>query len=211
MAAGSRRAVPLRHGGKRALDIAGASMGLLLLSPLLLGLAAAVRLSMGAPVFYRQRRPGFRGEPFTLLKFRTMSGDIDSTGIALPDAERITPLGRLLRRTSLDELPELINVLIGDMSLVGPRPLLLEYLPLYSSEQARRHEVRPGITGWAQIHGRNAIGWDEKFAYDLWYVDNWSLALDLKILWRSLFKVWRAEGISQAGHATVDKFRGSSS
>lgn len=198
-----------RRGVKRAFDAAGAFVALLLLCPLMLVIAVAIRFAMGAPVIYRQRRPGLRGQPFTMLKFRTMSGHADSTGLPLADGERITALGRFLRRTSLDELPELINVLIGDMSLVGPRPLLLEYLPLYSPEQARRHELRPGITGWAQINGRNAIGWDEKFAYDVWYVDHCSLALDLKILWHSLFKVWHAEGISQAGHATAEKFRGS--
>jgi lipopolysaccharide/colanic/teichoic acid biosynthesis glycosyltransferase len=210
MAGGYCRTGRHAHRAKRALDVAGALTGLVLLSPLMLAIAVAVLLTMGAPVLYRQRRPGRRGKPFTLLKFRTMDSRRDRNGAELDDGERITLIGRLLRKTSLDELPELLNVLVGDMSLVGPRPLLLEYLPLYSDEQARRHELRPGITGWAQINGRNAIGWHEKFAYDVWYIDHWSLALDLKILWRSLFKVWHAEGISQAGHATTEKFRGNS-
>jgi sugar transferase EpsL len=194
---------------KRFLDIAGAILGLVLLSPLLLAVAVAVRLKMGGPVLFRQQRPGLHGKPFILVKFRTMSDDVGADGVALPDGTRMSRLGRFLRRTSLDELTELFNVLRGDMSLVGPRPLLQEYLPLYTPEQARRHDVRPGITGWAQVNGRNTIAWDEKFAYDVWYVDHQSIWLDLKILWLSVVKVLRAEGISQAGHATMEKFRGS--
>lgn len=196
--------------GKRALDLLGSILALLLLSPLMLVIAAAVRITMGSPVLYRQRRPGLHGNPFIMLKFRTMRNQIDSAGDALPDGERITALGRLLRMTSLDELPELINVLTGQMSLVGPRPLLMEYLPLYSARQARRHDLPPGITGWAQINGRNAIDWEQKFAYDVWYVEQASLKLDSKILLLSLLKVLRAEGISQTGHATMERFRGSS-
>jgi lipopolysaccharide/colanic/teichoic acid biosynthesis glycosyltransferase len=194
---------------KRAFDVAGAVLGVILLSPLLLAVAAAVRLNMGAPVLFRQQRPGFRGKPFTLLKFRTMKHAVDAEDVQLPDGARLTALGRFLRQTSLDELPELLNVLVGDMSIVGPRPLLMEYLPLYSDEQARRHEVRPGITGWAQVNGRNTISWEQKLAYDVWYVDHYCVSLDAKILWTSIARVLRADGISQAGHATTEKFRGS--
>lgn len=194
---------------KRLVDIAGALLGLVLLSPLMLAVAIAVRANMGSPVLFRQQRPGLHGRAFTLLKFRTMREETGADGVALPDAARLSRLGSFLRRTSLDELTELFNVLRGDMSLVGPRPLLPEYLALYSAEQARRHEVRPGITGWAQVNGRNAIAWDEKFAYDVWYVDHQSTWLDLKILWLSVLRVLRAEGISQTGHATMEKFRGS--
>jgi sugar transferase EpsL len=194
---------------KRALDIVGAILALVLFSPLILAVAVAIRLNMGSPVLFRQQRPGLHGKSFTLLKFRTMSDAVGADGAALPDGTRMTRLGSFLRRTSLDELAELFNVLKGDMSLVGPRPLLTEYLPLYSVEQARRHDVRPGITGWAQVNGRNAIAWEQKFAYDIWYVDNQSVWLDLKILWMSVARVLRTEGISQAGHATAEKFRGS--
>jgi sugar transferase EpsL len=194
---------------KRLVDIVGALLGLVLLSPLMLAVAIAVRANMGSPVLFRQQRPGLHGRAFTLLKFRTMREETGADGVALPDAARLSRLGSFLRRTSLDELTELFNVLKGDMSLVGPRPLLPEYLALYSAEQARRHEVRPGITGWAQVNGRNAIAWDEKFAYDVWYVDHQSTWLDLKILWLSVLRVLRAEGISQTGHATMEKFRGS--
>ena len=194
---------------KRALDILGAVLGSVLLSPLIVAVAVAVRLDLGSPILFRQQRSGLHGKPFTLLKFRTMKNAVGPDGNELPDAVRLSRLGRFLRRASLDELAELFNVLKGDMSLVGPRPLLPEYLPLYSAEQARRHEVRPGITGWAQINGRNGIEWDEKFVHDVWYVDNRSMALDLKILWLSVIKVVRAEGISQAGHPTMEKFRGS--
>jgi lipopolysaccharide/colanic/teichoic acid biosynthesis glycosyltransferase len=194
---------------KRGLDICVAALGLVLLSPLLLASALAIRLTIGAPVLFRQKRPGLHGRSFTLVKFRSMrnvsrSEDVD-------DAQRLTRLGSLLRRTSLDELPELWNVLIGDMSLVGPRPLLMEYLPLYTPQQARRHEVRPGLTGWAQINGRNATSWEQRLALDTWYVDNQSLALDLKILAMTVPKVLRAEGVSQPGQSTMAKFRGSGS
>lgn len=194
---------------KRLVDIAGATAGLLLLSPLLALVALAVRLKLGSPVLFRQQRPGLRGKPFTLVKFRTMLDARDSNGRPLPDAERLPPFGRWLRATSLDELPELWNVLKGEMSLVGPRPLLMHYLPLYSPEQARRHEVRPGLTGWAQVNGRNAIGWEEKFALDTWYVDHWSLALDLKILALSVVSVLRPHGITAEDSATMPEFTGS--
>lgn len=193
---------------KRCVDTMLAGLGLALLSPVLLGVAAVVRLSLGSPVLFRQVRPGLRGEPFEMLKFRTMRDAHDAHGRLLPDAERLTAVGRFLRATSLDELPELLNVVRGEMSLVGPRPLLMEYLPLYTPEQARRHEVRPGITGWAQVNGRNALSWDEKFRLDVWYVDNQSLWLDLRILLRTVKKVFVREGISQEGHATMEKFRG---
>lgn len=193
---------------KRVLDILGAGFGLLVLSPVLLIVALLIRLQMGPPVFFRQTRPGLHGEPFEMIKFRSMRDAHDADGNPLPDEDRITGVGRFLRATSLDELPELWNVLKGEMSLVGPRPLLMEYLPLYSPEQARRHEVRPGVTGWAQVNGRNAISWDEKFALDVWYVDNRSLWLDLKIIWLTLRKVLRREGISAAGEATMPKFMG---
>jgi sugar transferase EpsL len=194
---------------KRFFDVVGALFGILVFSPVLLAVALIVRLNMGAPVLFRQRRPGLHGEAFTLLKFRTMRDSIDADGSAAPDDKRLTRLGLFLRRTSLDELTELFNVLAGDMSLVGPRPLLMEYLPLYSAEQARRHEVRPGITGWAQVNGRNAIAWEQKLAYDVWYVDHRSIFLDVKILCMSVGKVLSAEGISQEGHATTERFRGS--
>lgn len=196
---------------KRILDIIGASLALIIFSPVMLLVALAVRLKLGAPILFRQRRPGLHGRPFTLLKFRTMREASHPDGTLLPDSDRLTGLGKFLRRTSLDELPELLNVLAGDMSLVGPRPLLVEYLPLYSAEQARRHEVRPGITGWAQVNGRNTIAWDQKFAYDIWYIEHHSTWLDVKILCISLVRVVMAQGISQAGHATSEKFRGSPS
>lgn len=191
---------------KRVFDIAGTTIGLLLLSPVLIIVSLMIWQQMGFPVFFRQTRPGFHGKPFEMIKFRTMRDAVDANGNPLPDAERLTGLGRFLRSSSLDELPELWNVLKGDMSLVGPRPLLMEYLPLYSPEQARRHEVRPGLTGWAQVNGRNAISWDEKFALDVWYVDNHSLWLDLKIIWLTIRKVAKREGISAAGEATMPKF-----
>jgi sugar transferase EpsL len=193
---------------KRALDVVGAAVGLVLLSPLLLAIAIAVRLAHGAPVLFRQVRPGRFGVPFELGKFRTMTDRRGPEGELLPDADRLTGLGRFLRRTSLDELPELLNVLRGDMSLVGPRPLLLEYLPLYSVEQARRHEVRPGITGWAQVHGRNAQTWEDRFALDVWYVDHASIGLDLEILGKTVRTVFAREGISEGGHATRGNFKG---
>lgn len=196
---------------KRIIDILGAGLGLVLLSPVLAILAYKIRREMGSPVLFRQTRPGRDGKPFQMIKFRTMRNAIDVSGRPLPDAERLTKLGRFLRSSSLDELPELWNVLKGEMSLVGPRPLLMEYLPLYSPEQARRHEVRPGVTGWAQVNGRNAISWEEKFALDVWYVDNRSLWLDLKIVWLTIRKVIKRDGISAAGEATMSKFTGNGS
>lgn len=194
---------------KRLIDIIASGVGLLVLSPLLLVIALAIRFSMGPGVLFRQQRPGRSGRVFTMYKFRTMRDAYDASGAMLPDAQRMTRVGSFLRRSSLDELPELFNVLKGDMSLVGPRPLLVDYLALYTPEQARRHEVRPGITGWAQVNGRNAISWEQKFEYDVWYVDNRSLALDLKILLMTVVAVFRREGISQAGHATAERFAGS--
>jgi lipopolysaccharide/colanic/teichoic acid biosynthesis glycosyltransferase len=194
---------------KRTLDFLVALLGLVVLSPLMLAIAVIIRISMGSPVFFRQQRPGLHGIPFQLLKFRTMGNLADAGGHHRPDADRLTPLGKFFRSTSLDELPELWNVLRGDMSLVGPRPLLMEYLPLYTPQQARRHEARPGITGWAQISGRNAISWDERFALDVWYVDHRSLSLDLRILATTLVRVAQREGTSQQGHATMPRFRGS--
>jgi len=191
---------------KRAIDLAGAAAGLVLLWPLLLVIALAVRLRLGAPVLFRQARPGLHGRPFELLKFRTMTDARDAAGRLLSDAERLTPLGRRLRSTSLDELPELINVVRGEMSLVGPRPLLMAYLPHYTPEQARRHEVRPGITGWAAVQDRNATSWERRMRQDVWYVDHWSLALDLRILLLTVLKVLRREGISAEGHATMPRF-----
>ena len=193
---------------KRAIDTILALAALISLSPLLLMLALLVRVQLGAPVFFRQQRPGLHAQPFTLLKFRTMTDQRDAAGRLLPDAQRLTRLGRTLRSTSLDELPELLNVLRGDMSLVGPRPLLMEYLSRYNAQQARRHEVRPGITGWAQVNGRNTLSWEDKFALDVWYVDHVSLALDIKILALTVWKVLRREGISAAGEATMGEFIG---
>ena len=197
-----------RHWGKRLLDLCLTIGAFLLLSPMMGVIAIIVRLKLGAPVLFRQQRPGLHGQPFTLYKFRTMTDARDAEGNLLPDAERLTSLGRFLRSSSLDELPELFNVLKGEMSLVGPRPLLMEYLPRYSPDQMRRHEVRPGITGWAQINGRNALTWQEKFELDVWYVDHQSLRLDLKILWLTLIKVLKREGISAEGHVTMSKFMG---
>lgn len=194
--------------GKRLIDLSLSVLGLLLLGPLIMLLALIIRWRMGTPVLFRQRRPGLNQQPFTLLKFRTMTDARDETGALLPDEERLTSLGRLLRRSSLDELPQLINVLRGEMSLIGPRPLLMGYLPLYTAEQARRHEVRPGISGWAQVNGRNAISWEAKFAHDVWYVDHLSLGLDLRIAGMTISRVLRREGISQEGQATMEAFRG---
>ena len=196
---------------KRLFDVTAASIALLLLAIPLLLLVWQVRRKLGSPVFFRQVRPGMDGQPFEMVKFRTMNDARGEDGELLPDVVRLTPFGRFLRATSLDELPELWNVIKGDMSLVGPRPLLVEYLPLYSPEQARRHEVRPGITGWAQVNGRNALSWDEKFKLDVWYVDNRSLWLDIKILWLTVKKVLVRDGISAAGEATMSKFTGSKS
>lgn len=195
---------------KRFLDILGSGLGIIFLSPVLVAVGLMVWRKMGHPVLFEQIRPGLHGKPFRMIKFRTMLDAADVDGNLLPDSERLTALGSFLRASSLDELPELWNVLKGDMSLVGPRPLLMEYLPLYSAEQARRHEVRPGVTGWAQINGRNWISWDDKFALDLWYVDNQSVWLDMKILWKTIAKVARREGISAADEATMPKFTGNS-
>lgn len=193
---------------KRLLDIIIAAAALVLLSPVLLLLAWQIRRKLGTPVLFRQVRPGRGGIPFVMYKFRTMRDAADENGRPLPDAERLTPFGRKLRAASLDELPELWNVLKGDMSLVGPRPLLMEYLPLYNAEQRRRHLVRPGITGWAQVNGRNAISWPEKFRLDVWYVENRSLLLDIKILFLTVKKVLGRSGINSEGEATVTKFTG---
>jgi lipopolysaccharide/colanic/teichoic acid biosynthesis glycosyltransferase len=193
---------------KRSLDICASILGLALLSVPLITLGLLVRLRLGSPIFFIQQRPGLQGRPFSMLKFRTMTDEKGSDGQLLPDAVRLTSFGRFLRASSLDELPELWNVLKGDMSLVGPRPLLMEYLPLYTPEQARRHEVRPGITGWAQINGRNAISWEHRFSLDVWYVKNRPLALDLKILWLTVKKVFMREGINAAGEATMTRFTG---
>jgi lipopolysaccharide/colanic/teichoic acid biosynthesis glycosyltransferase len=194
---------------KRLVDVIGALAGLVLFSPVLLIVAAVLWAKMGRPVFFRQTRPGQHGKPFLMYKFRTMREATDRAGNPLSDAERLTPFGRFLRSTSLDELPELWNVLKGDMSLVGPRPLLMEYLPLYSAEQARRHELRPGLTGWAQVNGRNALSWEAKFALDVWYVDNHSMWLDLKIIWMTVIKVIKRQEISADGEATMSRFNGS--
>ncbi|MDB5352389.1 MAG: sugar transferase [Planctomycetota bacterium] len=196
------------HAAKRTLDAVGALVGLLLLSPLLAVVAAAVFLMMGRPVFFAQVRSGHRARPFTLLKFRTMRAVTGPGSEALPDADRLTRLGWLLRRASLDELPQLWNVLRGEMSLVGPRPLLPEYVPLYTPEQARRHEVQPGLTGWAQVRGRNAVSWEERLADDVWYVDHRSLALDLMILAFTCRRVVNGRGVSGKGEATMARFRG---
>lgn len=193
---------------KRLLDICVAFFGLLCLLPVLLVLALLIRLKLGSPVLFSQIRPGKDGKPFRMVKFRSMTDARDTDGKLLPDAERLPPFGRFLRSSSLDELPELWNVLKGDMSLVGPRPLLMDYLPLYSPEQYRRHEVLPGITGWAQVNGRNAISWEQKFAYDVWYVDNHSLWLDIKILLLTLKKVFIRDGITAEGEATMPRFTG---
>lgn len=193
---------------KRLFDIVASAVLLILLSPLLAALALLVRTKLGSPVLFRQTRPGRGGKPFKMLKFRTMTDARGPDGELLPDTDRLTTFGRFLRSSSLDELPELWNVLKGDMSLVGPRPLLMEYLPLYSPEQARRHMVRPGITGWAQINGRNAISWEQKFAHDVWYVDNNSIWLDLKIIVQTITKVMQQSGISAHGEVTMPRFTG---
>lgn len=195
---------------KRLLDILASGMGLLVLLPFLVIIGVVIALKLGRPIFFTQTRPGLHARPFNMIKFRTMTDARDSEGNLLPDAERLTPFGKFLRSTSLDELPELWNVLKGDMSLVGPRPLLMQYVPLYSKEQARRHEVRPGITGWAQINGRNALNWEDKFKLDIWYVDNQSFLLDLRILWMTILKVVRRDGISAQGEATMSAFTGNS-
>jgi len=192
------------------MDVLLSAVALGMLSLVLVLLTLSVRVLIGSPAFFQQARPGLAGQPFKMIKFRTMNNQCDVAGNLLPDARRLTAFGRFLRSTSLDELPELWNVIKGDMSLVGPRPLLMEYLPLYSPEQARRHEVRPGITGWAQVNGRNALSWEEKFKLDVWYVDNRTFWLDLKILLMTVKKVFVRDGISADGEATMSKFQGSS-
>ncbi|EGR2692646.1 sugar transferase [Vibrio parahaemolyticus] len=193
---------------KRLFDFCASLFGLVLLSPIIALVAWKIRKNLGSPVLFRQTRPGLHGKPFEMVKFRTMKDAVDAQGNPLPDSERMTPFGDKLRNSSLDELPELWNVLKGEMSLVGPRPLLMQYLPLYSQEQARRHEVRPGVTGWAQINGRNAISWEDKFKLDVWYVDNRNLWLDIKILFLTVKKVFVKEGISADGHVTIEPFTG---
>ena len=197
-----------RRYGKRLFDIALALPALIVLAPLMAALAVVVRVSQGPPAFFRQRRPGWHHRPFTLYKFRTMAEVRDGQDPCSSDAERLTPVGRTLRRLSLDELPEFLNVLRGDMSLVGPRPLLMQYLERYTPEQARRHDTRPGMTGWAQVNGRNAVNWEERFGFDVWYVDHVSLRLDVLILARTVWKVLKREGISQPEEATMREFMG---
>lgn len=194
---------------KRLLDMIIASIALILLSPLYAVVAYKVRKNLGSPVLFRQVRPGLHGKPFEMIKFRTMKDAVDEQGNPLPDSERLTPFGQMLRSTSLDEMPELWNVIKGDMSIVGPRPLLMEYLPLYSPEQAKRHDVRPGMTGHAQVNGRNAIGWEEKFKLDTWYVENQSIWLDFKIMFKTVHKVLAKDDISAEGEATMTRFTGS--
>ena len=199
---------PFSDAKKRAFDVAVALPVMVALAPVLVGIAIMIRLIDGAPVLFRQDRPGRDGRIFTLIKFRTMTDKSASDGSPVPDGQRQTSLGRLLRRLSLDELPQLWNVIVGDMSLVGPRPLLVEYLQHYSSEQMRRHEVRPGMTGWAQVNGRNALGWEERFKLDVWYVDNRSIFLDVKILWMTIKRVLKREDIAHPGQATMRRFTG---
>lgn len=194
---------------KRLIDVLAASLGLLIAAPILGISMLAIRFSMGSPVIFAQIRPGFQGAPFRMLKLRTMCDAVDANGQLLPDAQRLTGLGKFLRSASIDELPSLWNVLKGEMSLVGPRPLLMDYLPLYTAEQARRHEVRPGLTGWAQVNGRNALSWEEKFRLDVWYVDNRGFWLDIKILWMTVAKVLGRHGVTADGEATMSKFKGS--
>lgn len=193
---------------KRLMDFITSFIGLIVLFPLIVILSLLVRINLGSPILFEHIRPGMNGRPFRMIKFRTMLEAVDDNGKSLPDSERITKFGSFLRATSLDELPELWNVLKGDMSLVGPRPLLMEYLDLYTPEQARRHEVRPGVTGWAQVNGRNAISWEEKFKLDVWYVDNCSMWLDIKILFITVGKVIKRDGIASEGHATTENFKG---
>jgi lipopolysaccharide/colanic/teichoic acid biosynthesis glycosyltransferase len=198
-----------QHYSKRLLDLTLTIPALILLAPVLALVACLVRIKLGAPIFFRQQRPGLHGRPFMLLKFRTMTDARDADGKLLPDTVRLTPFGRFLRSSSFDELPELINVLRGEMSLVGPRPLLMEYLDRYTSEQMRRHQVLPGISGWAQVNGRNALEWNQKFALDVWYVDHQSLWLDLKIVAITIWKILVREGINQPGQATAEEYKGS--
>ncbi|ARC50649.1 sugar transferase [Neisseria mucosa] len=196
---------------KRLFDIIASASGLIFLSPVFLILIYLIRKNLGEPVFFTQERPGKDGKPFKMIKFRSMRDAVDKDGNPLPDSERLTPFGKKLRATSLDELPELWNVLKGEMSLVGPRPLLMSYLPLYNEFQNRRHEMRPGVTGWAQVNGRNALSWDEKFAHDIWYIDHYSFWLDMKILFLTVKKVFIKEGISAEGEATMPYFTGNDS
>jgi lipopolysaccharide/colanic/teichoic acid biosynthesis glycosyltransferase len=193
---------------KRGVDLLMATSALVALSPLIFFLGVMVKFHMGSPIFFKQKRPGFKQHPFYIYKFRTMDSRRGSNGSLLSDAKRLTPFGKFLRQTSLDELPELLNVLKGDMSLVGPRPLLMRYLGRYNPEQARRHELKPGITGWAQIKGRNALTWEEKFKFDVWYVDHWSIGLDLKIIVKTILKVIKRSDISAHSHATMPEFMG---
>jgi len=193
---------------KRFFDLVVSASALVIFLPVLLSVFLIIRTKLGSPVYFHQTRPGLNGQPFVMVKFRTMKDAVDNSGNQLPDSVRLTVFGRFLRSTSLDELPELWNVLKGDMSLVGPRPLLMEYLPLYTSEQSRRHEVRPGITGWAQVNGRNAISWQEKFKLDVWYVDNRSFVLDVKILIMTIMKVLKREGVVSEGLSTTENFQG---
>jgi len=198
----------MRHFIKRLFDIISSAAGLIVISPLLVVLAVLVRLKLGSPILFRQQRPGLGGKAFVIYKFRTMTDQRDASGNLLPDEQRLPAFGRFLRSTSFDELPELLNVLKGDMSIVGPRPLMMKYLSRYATEQVRRHEVKPGITGWAQINGRNAISWEDKFKLDVWYVDNWTLWLDVKIILKSIWMVVTKQGITQQGRATMDEFMG---
>ncbi|WP_075981934.1 sugar transferase [Bacillus massilinigeriensis] len=193
---------------KRILDLLAALILLILLSPLILVIGALVKIKLGNPILFKQKRPGLHGEPFYLYKFRTMNEQKNSKGELLQDYQRLTPFGKLLRKYSLDELPQLFNVIRGDLSLVGPRPLLMEYLPLYSEEQAKRHLVKPGITGWAQVNGRNTITWEEKFELDVWYVNHQSILLDIRILWLTLIKVCKSEGVNQTENVTMESFTG---
>ena len=211
---GPKRKSPFRQNGlplilKRGVDLVASSIGLIILSPALAAIAILIRVTMGTPVLFRQLRPGRHGQPFTILKFRTMSAVRDSQGRLLPDEFRLTPLGRFLRSSSLDELPQLLNVFKGELSLVGPRPLLMKYMTLYSARQLRRHNVMPGITGWAQVCGRNQLSWDEKLELDAWYAEHWSNWLDVKILFKTVGSVIKSEGISQEGSATMPEFMGS--
>jgi sugar transferase EpsL len=193
---------------KRIIDITASLAGLLLLSPVLLVTAIIVRFKLGSPVLFKQERPGLNGQPFFMYKFRTMTDEKDAEGNLLPDEQRLPKFGQMLRSTSLDELPELICVLKGDMSLVGPRPLMMKYLPRYTPEQARRHEAKPGITGWAQVNGRNAVGWEDRFKLDVWYVDNWNVWLDIKILFKTVVAVFNRSGVTEEGNVTMTEFMG---
>lgn len=193
---------------KRAFDVISVLIGLILLWPLLLVVAVIVRIKLGSPVIFKQQRPGLGGNAFSMYKFRTMTDARNTDGSLMPDEERLPAFGKILRSTSLDELPELFCVLKGDMSLVGPRPLMMKYLPRYTPQQARRHEAKPGITGWAQVNGRNAISWEEKFQFDVWYVDNWNMWVDIKILFKTFTSIFQREGITQHGHVTAEEFMG---